>query len=309
MSLNSKLSIILVNWNGSEDTINCLNSIASSSFRDYFVVVIDNGSKEDQILKLKNCGLKFFLIEAGDNLGYTGGNNLGISYALRFNPEFILLLNNDTFIEQNALQEMILSASSDLSIGILSPKILFHPRRNLIWSAGTVLDKRFLMGHLRGYNTVDAGQYDTDTDSDYVTGCAMLIRTQVVLDIGFLGDDYFAVCEDLDYCARAKRAGYKIWYAPKSVIWHVESASSGGHEAPQYVYYQTRNYFIYHTMWADNFIQLASSRAYYFTWLFKRIISCLLRGKWRAAVGILLGLVDAVSGKVGRQTYSVLAKK
>jgi GT2 family glycosyltransferase len=309
MNLNKKIGIILVNWNGSDDTINCLNSIQKSTFHDYFIVVVDNGSNNDQLLKIKNSVVNFDLIEAKENLGYTGGNNLGIEYALTLNPEFILLLNNDTYIHSNALQAILLSAASDRSIGILSPKILFHPLRNLIWSAGTILDKRFLMGHLRGYKTVDIGQFDDGSEADYVTGCAMLIRTQVIRDIGFLCDDYFAVCEDLDYCARAKRAGYRILYVPQSVVWHVESASSGGHEAPQYVYYQTRNYFIYHTRWAGDIIQLLISRSYFYLWITKRFISCLMRGRWRTSLGILYGLSDAIRGKTGRQTYTALVNK
>lgn len=308
LNVNKKLAIILVNWNGSDDTVNCLKSIEKSSFRDYSIVVVDNGSCEDELLKIKNCSINFTLIEAGENLGYTGGNNLGIKYCLEYNPDFILLLNNDTYIDVNALQNIINFAYSDEKIGILSPKILFHPLRSLIWSAGTFLDKRFLMGYLRGYKDEDVGQFNSPAELDYVTGCAMLIRAAVVLDIGFLCNDYFAVCEDLDYCARAKDAGYKIQYVPDSVVWHIESASSGGHEAPQYVYYQTRNYYLFHSRRADNMIQLLSAHSYYFAWITKRFFSCLIRGRWRTSLGILYGVTDAVRGRTGRRTYSALVK-
>lgn len=308
MTAYPHLAIILVNWNRSDDTLNCLESIAASTYLDYTVIVVDNGSRADQILKLRRCKSKFVLIETGENLGYTGGNNTGIRHALVGKASYVLLLNNDTFIAPDALEKIMQVADVDKQIGILSPKILFHPQRHLIWSAGTDFDHRYLMGFLSGYKTEDKGQFDRQRDVDYVTGCAMLIQSKVITEVGMLCDDYFAVCEDLDYCLRVRNAGYRIKYEPSARVWHIESASSGGHEAPQYVYYQTRNYFLFHHHWAKGIGQLTRSNGYHLAYSLKRGLSFILRGKWRSLLGILYGISDAIRGRLGRRDYAILTR-
>ena len=306
MNKNFKLAVILVNWNRSDDTLNCLESIHYSTYTDFIIIVVDNGSSVEEINKLKQFKLNFVLIEAGENLGYTGGNNIGIHHSHKFNVEYIMLLNNDTFIASDALENIIKSADSDQKVGILSPKILFHPARNIIWSAGTVFNDRFLIGYLSGYKKVDKGQFNQERDVDYVTGCAMMIRTKVIHEVGVLCDDYFAVCEDIDYCLRVRNAGYKIKYQPTAIIWHIESASSGGTDAPQYVYYQTRNYFLFHNRWSKNVIQLICSQCYYLIYVTKRGLNFLIKGQWKSILGILYGIRDVVLGRLGRRDYKNL---
>jgi len=310
MTTNIDLTIILVNWNGSDDTINCLTSVHQSPYKNFNIIVVDNGSTKEEIIKLKESNLDFQLIETGENLGYTGGNNVGISKFLEMDTDQVLLLNNDTFVEPSALQNLVLSASSDLHVGILSPKILYHPKRNLVWSAGAKLNYRFLMGKLIGYKKqyVEKGPYDEVCLVDYVSGCAMLIKKKVILDIGLLHDDYFATCEDIDYCLEARKAGYEIKYEPKGTVWHIESASSGGTDSPQYVYYQTRNYYIFHSRQAENLVQLTLSQLYYFLYTLKRSLFFVYKSNWKGILGIFLGTLDFLRGKVGRQTYSSLVK-
>ena len=308
MNNNATLAIILVNWNRSSDTLNCIESINKSGYRDYVVFVVDNGSREEQIEALRHCDLDYVLIEAGENLGYTGGNNRGISCAIEGGAEYVLLLNNDTYISPDALQNLMHSALSDRKIGVISPKILFHPRRELIWAAGTSFNHRVLIGRLSGYKSVDSGQFDRAIDVDYVTGCAMLIQTKVISEVVMLCDDYFAVCEDLDYCFRVRDAGYRIRYEPASIVWHIESASSGGQDSPQYVYYQTRNYFLFHNCWAQSRWQLVLSQTYYFGSVTKRAMLFILTRKWRSLLGLWLGIADVVRGRLGRRDYSILRK-
>lgn len=302
------MAVILVNWNGSDDTLNCLESIYASTYQDYFIVVVDNGSHNDQISKLKQSKFDFELIETGENLGYTGGNNKGIEYALDCKVDYVFLLNNDTYIAPNTLQNIILAADMDKQIGISSPKIFFHPARHLIWSAGAALNQRFLMGYSFGYKVEDKGQFDQASDVDYVTGCAMLIKSKVLREVGMLSDDYFAVCEDIDYCLRVANAGYRIRYEPSGCVWHIESASSGGSDAPQYVYYQTRNYFLFHKRWAKGFRQLCMSQSYLVAYAVKRGFIFVLQGKWKSLLGIFYGVRDFVIGRQGRRDYKILSK-
>jgi GT2 family glycosyltransferase len=309
MKKSVRLAIILVNWNGSEDTLNCIESIHSSIYKDYFIVVVDNGSSANQILKLKESKSDFVLIETGDNLGYTGGNNKGIEYAMACNVDYVFLLNNDTYIASDTLHTIMQSVDSDKKIGVLSPKIFFHPARNLLWSAGTDFNKLFLIGKLSGYKTEDNGQFNQGRDLDYVTGCAMLIQSQVIRDVGMLCDDYFAVCEDLDYCFRVRDKGYRVVYEPLATVWHIESASSGGVDSPQYVYYQTRNHFLFHNRFASGFVQIVLSQAYCCAWVVKRGLKFILQRKWKALLGILYGIRDVIVGNLGRRDYTVLARQ
>lgn len=303
------LTIILVNWNRSQDTLNCIQSIYASTYPNYCIVVVDNGSCDDSLLHLRQHKSRFVLLEAGDNMGFTGGNNLGIRYALNHNAAYVLLLNNDTFVAPDALEKMMRVAESDKCIGIVTPKILFHPKRHIIWSAGTDYNSRYMIGHLSGYNLEDVGQLDHERALVWATGCAMLIQRKVITEVGLLCDDYFAVGEDMDYSLRVTKAGYWIRYEPSAVIWHKESASAGGHDAPQYVYYQMRNYFLVHERWAKNLKQLIMSRGFVLLYAGKRLLRLAIQGKWRSLLGILYGIRDAFIGRRGRREYKVLTKQ
>jgi|APSaa5957512535_1039671.scaffolds.fasta_scaffold39271_1 GT2 family glycosyltransferase len=309
MKKNTQLAIILVNWNGTDDTINCIESIYKSTFRDYTIIVVDNGSDKGQLQKLVECNFKITLIKTGENLGYTGGNNVGIDYAIDKKSKYILLLNNDTYIAIDALENMMRSANSDKKVGVLSPKIFFHPDRHLIWSAGATFNDVNLIGHLTGYKEEDKEIYNQQSDVDYVSGCAMLIQTDVIKKVGKLCDDYFAVCEDIDFCFRVKEHGYCIRYEPSATVWHIESSSSGGIDSPQYVYYQTRNYFLFHKRWARGLSQLILSHGYYSIYLVKRGMGFILRGEFTGVLAITLGVYDFIVGKYGRRDYMVLNSK
>jgi len=308
MKKNVQLAIILVNWNSTVDTLNCIESIYKSTLEDYIIIVVDNGSNKSQLQKIVDCGFNINLIKAGENLGYTGGNNLGIDYALKKKVEYVLLLNNDTFIAKNTLENMIRSADSDKQIGVLSPKIFFYPEKHLIWSAGPTFNNLNLMGNLTGYKELDKECYNREGDVDYVSGCAMLIRTKVIKEIGKLREDYFATCEDIDFCLKIRSHGYRIFYEPSASVWHIESASSGGSDAPQYAYYQTRNYLVFHSRWAQNFWQLVISQLYYLAFLIKRSFLFLINKNFKGVLAIFLGIKDAVLGNMGRQEYRILKK-
>lgn len=308
MNNNAQLAVILVNWNGTEDTINCIESINKSTFKDYVIIVVDNGSDVAQLQKLIKCDFNITLIKTGENLGYTGGNNVGIDCALDKKAEYILLLNNDTYIATDALEKLMQSADSDKGIGILSPKIFFHPDRNLIWSAGASFDNTTLIGYLTGYKEENNELYNQQSDVDYVSGCAMLIQSQVIKKVGKLCDDYFAVCEDIDFCFRVKNEGYRIRYEPSATVWHIESSSSGGSDAPQYAYYQTRNYFLFHNRWAQSLSQLFISQLYYSAFIIKRSFLFAITGNYRGVLAIILGVKDVVRGNLGRRDYPILWK-
>jgi len=299
--------IILVNWNRAQDTIECIRSIESSDYPNFTTVVVDNGSLDDSLSILKRVNDKIILIESSQNLGFTGGNNLGINYALEHNADYVLLLNNDAFIAPDALKKMAAVAESDSKIGMVTPKILYHPERDRIWSAGTKYYEWCMTTRLTGYGQKDVGQYDSECDLPFAVGCAMFIKKEVLSRVGLLDDDIFAVGEDVDYGMRAMRQGYRIRYVPTAVAWHKESVSAGGKDAPQYVYYQSRNMILIQRLWAKNILHLTLAHLIAGLHLGKRVVLLTVRSKWQSILGLLYGVRDGLTGRLGKREYAALA--
>ncbi len=168
------------------------------------------------------------LVANSVNLRFAGGNNVGIEHVLPDNPDYVLLLNNDTVVDPGFLSELVKFAEEDRHIGIVGPKIYYYYDERRIWYAGGRVN--FWEGwtsHI-GIREKDHGQYDSPMEVDYVTGCCMLVRREVIERVGKLDEGYFIYGEDADWCLRASRAGYRLFYVPSSMIWHKVSATSGG---------------------------------------------------------------------------------
>lgn len=299
--------IILVNWNRVQDTLECIASLREKPYPNSHIVVVDNGSSDDSVERIRRNGCDLILLEAGKNLGFTGGNNLGIKYALEHNADYVLLLNNDALIAPDALEKMVAVAESDEKIGIVTPKILYHPERDRIWAAGTKYYGWCMTTRLTGYRQKDVGQYAGERDLSWAVGCAMLIKKEVLTEVGSLNDELFAVGEDLDYGLRTIKQGYRIRYVPSAVVWHKESISAGGHDAPQYVYYQTRNLVVLQRRWAKNVFHLALAQVIACLHFGKRVLILSIRGKWRSVLGLLYGMCDGLTGRLGKREYATLA--
>lgn len=239
-----KVSIIIINWNGKEDTLECLKSLQKLNYTNYEIIVVDNGSKDGSQKAIKTMYPSINLIETGQNLGFAEGNNVGIKYALEKKAQYIFLLNNDTIIAPDTLSHLITFAESDQLIGIVGPKILFYDIPNKIWFAGGKIDIRKGVIHV-GINEIDNGKYDKIIESDYITGCAMLIKSTIFSNIGMLKSEYFLLFEETDLCLRAKKAGYKIFYVPDGKVWHKCSTSFGGICSPLWIYYYARNNLLF----------------------------------------------------------------
>lgn len=206
-------------------------------------VVVDNGSTDDtqdmlSNYKLPNMGYKF--IETNLNLGYAGGNNVGLKYAFNEGSDYAILLNNDVILPKDILTKLVGIAEKDQRIGLLAPKMYFaegyefHKDRykkedlgKVIWYAGGFIDWNNVYLNHRGVDEVDRGQFDKQEIVDAANGACLLIKNKVIRDIGFLRDKYFMYWEDADYSLRAKKAGWKVVYTPETCLWHKVSASSG----------------------------------------------------------------------------------
>jgi len=306
--LNPDLYIILVNWNKPSLTLDCIKSIDESLYKEYKVVVVDNNSSDNSLKILGKSDIDFHLIKATENLGYTGGNNLGIKYAMAMHCKYVLLLNNDTLIEPDTLSNLVAPLQNDESIGITQPKIFFYPDTSLIWSGPTKLNKLLIRTRLLGYKAKDDATINKEQYLDYAVGCATLIRSSVIEKIGMLDDDYFAVCEDVDFGYRTSSAGFKIWYVPTSHVYHIESASAGGADHPQYVYYQARSYLILFSKWSANFMHFALAFCVYSLSTLIRIARLLFAGNRRGVAAIYLAYRDFFLKRFGRREYNILRK-
>ena len=245
---------IIVNWNGKADTLECLSSLAKvrNKYQLLSVVVVDNGSTDGSIREIKVKFPWVHCIDEGKNLGFSGGNNIGISYAEEKKAEYIWLLNNDTVVDTDVLS--LLSSFQDTSVGAAGSKIYFykgyefHKNRyqqkdlgHVLWYAGGIIDWKNMLASHRGVDEVDKGQYESEMKTDFITGCSFFIRTSVIKQVGLLDESYFMYMEDLDYSLRIQRLGLKTVYNPASVLWHKNASSSGGSGSRLHEYYQTRN--------------------------------------------------------------------
>jgi GT2 family glycosyltransferase len=249
---------ILVNWNGKDDTLVCLESLKKVKVPknvELSVVVVDNGSSNDSIdvISKKHPWVK--LIPTGKNLGFTGGNNVGFQYAIGKGAQYVWMLNNDTYVDPHVLS--FLDVFDNPSIGAVGSKIYFaaghefhhdrykeNERGKVIWYAGGLVDWNNMYASHRGVDEIDHGQYDTMEDTPFITGCSFVMRTDVMSTVGMLDETYYLYLEDLDLSLRIQRAGYRTVYAPASVVWHVNAGSSGRPGNPVHEYYITRNRLI-----------------------------------------------------------------
>jgi GT2 family glycosyltransferase len=292
----NELYIILVNWNKPQLTLSCVESLKKSSYKQYKIVIIDNGSIDNSLELLNSKTSDYHLLISDKNLGYTGGNNLGIKYALENDAEFILLLNNDTLVEYNTLEILINTISEDNNIGIVQPKIYYYPEKDVIWCGPTYLNKFLLRPKLVGYKQFGINLYNAKLNLSYAVGCATLIRKEVFLNIGLLDDDFFAVCEDVDFGIRATEAGYQILYVPTSIIYHMESISSGGADNSNYIYLQTRAFLIFINKHCKNRVHFY---LVFFTFIFsttRRIISLLLNSNTKGVYSIIIAFKNFLIG-------------
>jgi GT2 family glycosyltransferase len=222
---SAKVCIIIINWNGLEDTIECLESLKKIVYPHYEIIVVDNASSGNDVEVLKETyGDYIHIITNDKNYGFSEGNNIGIRYALARQSDYVFLLNNDTIVDANFLTELVLVAEESDKGGILGGKIYYYASPNRFQSVGGKI--HWWLGYIQDISGKDdVGQFDQVAERDYVYATAMLIKRQVIEELGLLDSSLFFGMEDYDYCARAKKAGFQVLYIPGAKIWHKQGAS------------------------------------------------------------------------------------
>ncbi|MDF1582313.1 MAG: glycosyltransferase family 2 protein, partial [Methyloprofundus sp.] len=192
----------------------------------------------------------------GENLGFAGGNNRAIEHALASGAEFILLLNNDTVVSPEIISAFINAAEQNPNGGIFGAKIYHYAEKNKLWYAGGYWNKQSLYFSERGAGQLDEGQFDQLEETDWVIGCAMFIRADVFKKIGLLEHKFFLNNEEIDFCSRARKAGYACVYVPEAKVWHKISVSFGGEDSPMKLYFSARNRLLWASRNADFLLKI-----------------------------------------------------
>jgi len=239
---NPLVSIITVNYDHPEVTLALLSSLRKVTYPNIEIVVVDNASPNDDPSILKKSYPEIIFIQSTENLGFAGGNNLGVRKAW---GKYILFINNDTEVESGFLEPLVAKCESDAKIGAVSPKIKFYDHPDTIQFCGQAPMNNYTMrSHGIGHGVVDKGQFEVDSPTHFVHGAAMMVPRSVIKEVGLMTECYFLYYEELDWCARIKRAGYQLWYVHNSAILHKESISTGK-LSPFKTYYMNRARLLY----------------------------------------------------------------
>lgn len=298
--MSPKVGIVIINWNGLHDTMECLVSLQDLGYPTYEVIVVDNGSSES-LEPLERWFPALHLVRNAENLGYTGGNNMGIRYGMEQGAEYLWLLNNDTVVAPDSLGHLVAALEGDPQVGAAGPLVYYHHRPNTIWSAGGRVDWRRGRTALVGLNERDVGQFGVHPyEVDFVSGCALFLRTAILPQVGLLDERFFAYYEEVEWCGRIQRAGFRIVVVPRARVWHKIRPDRQA-ESPLVHYYMTRNRLLW----------LKLMGASWQPWAYTLFADCLrtlcswsirpcYRGKSAVRQAMVQALLDAARGRWGR---------
>lgn len=252
MNINcKKVALIIINYNCYIDTIGCLNSLDKIEYPRIKVFLVDNHSKNESVnilsdhFKKKAHKYEIVFTPLNKNLGFAGGNNIAIKQAYEEGFQYFWLLNNDTMVDKYALSKLVDAIERDKSIGIVGSKIYYHGTNKIWFAGGRINSWTGKTGHI-GMKEDDQGQYDRMCEVDYITGCSLLFRREVLETVGYMKEDYFLYYEETEWNIRARQRGWRIVYVPTSKVYHKVSLASGGEKnpAPYVAYYDIRNAYV-----------------------------------------------------------------
>lgn len=303
---NKKIGVILLNWNTPEYTIDCIRSLRNGSVQPWRLVVFDNASTDNSPEQILQAYPDIELQRSDVNLGFAAANNRVADYLLNAGADYLWILNNDTRVALQCLEELLNAMEQDPGVAAASGKILFMDPPDVIQFAGAFFSLGLLRAPFRGLRERDVGQYDTPCDVDCLSGCCMFVRAEVWRKLGGFRENYFIFNEDTEWCVRARKKGMRLRYVPQAVIQHALHASAGTsarstsrkRASAKIEYFQTRNSMFLireharrpgQFLWcmADNF----GRRLY-------RAAGLTLLGRWECAMAIMRGLLDGI-----RQPY------
>ena len=299
-----KLAVILVNYNGKDYNEACIESVRANRINgEVQIIVVDNASGDGSMQILRERYEKeeqTELVELDENYGFSYANNVGIRRAKAWGADAVLLLNNDTEIEKDMLQELLACAGRHPG-SMIVPKICYSDDRKRIWSAGGSVSPVVQKVRHIGLDEEDRGQYDEECRTLFATGCCLLLPMGVIDQAGLLDERFFLYYEDTEYSFRLRELGIDIYYCPQAVMYHKVGASSKGADSPLCAYYIARNWLLCNRLRLGRRYPLFL--VYYvinrtvccFLWLLQRK-GALVRATW-------LGIRDFHRGRFGKSAY------
>ena len=287
------VSIITVNYNQSSVTLDLLKSLGNITYPNVEVIVVDNASPNDRAEVISESYPNVQLIKSNTNLGFAGGNNLGVRAS---KGEYLMFINNDTEVPEGFLEPLVELFQKDERIGMVSPKIKFHWNKELIQYAGyTKMNPYTIRNSSIGYHQKDGEKFSRLEETNAAHGAAMMVPRRVIEKVGMMTEIYFLYYEEHDWSEMIKRAGYTIYYQPESFILHKESVSTGK-DSPFKTYYLTRNRLVFARRNLNGFTRIISIGFQFFISLPKNTLVFILKGQfahlkayWR---GVLWNLVN-----------------
>lgn len=294
-----RVQIIILQYNNSADTVSCLTSVIDSDYENFGVLVIDNGSTSEHVERIKNFILQRPIPRAkfqssNVNRGYSGGNNIGIKYALENNADYIWILNNDIEVGKDSLAKLVEAGASDPKAGILGP-ILDEGNRKV--GGGKI---KWLKPELRHFRSEPQGlDYELE-DDEYLPGAAWLIKAEVIGKIGLLDERYFLYFEDAEYSRRTHRAGYKLKIAAQALVHHRVSGSARALGAAKLLRYHYRNAHLLNSDWGPNWAVMLLPVWSLFIIIKQLAKIIFLPGKRLISKAILSGVLDFYFGRFGK---------
>jgi hypothetical protein len=243
-----RVAIVVLSWNGRDDTIECLASLGRMRWERQTAIVVDNGSTDGTAEAVRERFPDALVIRSEENLGFAEGNNVGIRAALEADADYVLVLNNDTIVDERLVEALVEEAERRPDAGALCPLIRYVDPPDRIWYAGARFDPRAVHnGRHTGYGERDAGQYHAVREIGRATGAAMLVPRRVIEEVGYFDSSLFIQVEDVEWSLRMRAAGYRILFVPAGVLWHHVAVASGGERAPETAYYEMRNTLVVST--------------------------------------------------------------
>lgn len=299
------IGILVLNWNNPQDTIRCLRSIENSNYSNYQVLVIDNGSQDDSVAKLRTAFPELEILETGQNLGYSGGNNVGISYAIEQGVDYVMILNNDTLVAPSMLDKLVSAAEKFPQAGLVGPLMYRLESQSNLFAAGSFIDwEKGKTWHRIMFQPASNILESLETQTvDFIAGCCMLISRTAIEKVGLLSPSYYLNYEDVDFALKIKTAGFSVLFVPEAIMWHKISATLDKLPLVN-IYYITRNSLYFFNKYAPGLnkyiavsnIILRNMRTILAWSLLPRYIQ---QDKTNDKLAILLGMRDFFLGRSG----------
>jgi GT2 family glycosyltransferase len=231
-----RVAAVVVNWNGGQENIDCLRSLADQTEELEAVFFVDNGSVDGSAELVEARFPLVRVIRSGENLGYGGGNNRGIAAARELGVDAVLVINNDVVLERNTIALLAAALQELPAAGVVGPRVLYKQERSRLWAAGGELTYRQNLTTLLGHGQADGPRHQVNRAVAYVPGCTMLVRTEVFDRSGLFDERYFMYTEDVDFCVRAAKAGFRSYCVGAAAAYHAASFSTGGGYNPKRKY-------------------------------------------------------------------------